>query len=59
MPGDYLGSATFSIRPGLHTMSDLDFFLIIGTIAVFTVGIFWSHFSAEAEQIRRKYEKKK
>ncbi len=40
-------------------MDNLDFFLIVGTIAVFTVGIFWSHFSAEAEQIRRKHEKKK
>lgn len=39
-------------------MSQLDFLLIIGTITVFTVGIFWSHFEAEAEQIRRRHEKK-
>lgn len=40
-------------------MSQLDFLLIVGTVTVLTVGIFWSHFAAEAEQIRRKHEKKK
>jgi hypothetical protein len=38
-------------------MSNLDFFLIVGTITVFTVGIFWSHFEAEAKQVRRKHGK--
>jgi len=36
-------------------MSKFDFFLLVSTIAIFTVGIFWSHFEAEAKQIRRKH----
>ena len=54
---DYLSSTTtFDPTPDTP-MSKFDLFLILGTIAIFTVGIFWSHFEAEARQVRRKYGK--
>jgi len=40
-------------------MTNGEFFMVVGTVVVLTVGIFWSHFEAEAEQIRRKHQKKK
>ena len=34
-------------------MSNGEFFLVIGSIVILTVAVFWSHFEAEAARIRR------
>jgi hypothetical protein len=54
---DYLSFETALNLTCETSMNKLDLFLILGTIAIFTVGIFWSHFEAEARQVRRKYGK--
>ena len=39
-------------------MSDGDFLLIVSSVIILTVMVFWSHFESEAARIRRQNEKR-
>jgi hypothetical protein len=39
-------------------MTNGEFFLVVGTIVILTVGVFWSHFNAELARIDRENKKK-